>query len=146
MYFCNVEKNRSPEQYNSQNYINAFKTRWYKWFSVVETFSIIKCCWPTLEALVDSRREGVSQHHHRGVDDDFSASTLGSCHLPLASAAIQFQRHFVVVAIQEDLVPLAVVEAIFGQGEVVVSVADVVGDAEKTLQNLSKFDSEKEFD
>lgn len=71
---------------------------------------------PTLEALVDSRWEGVSQHHHRGVDDDFSASALRSCHLALAPATIQFQHHFVVMPIKEDLVPLAVVEAIFGQG------------------------------
>lgn len=93
---------------------------------------------PTLEALVDSRWEGVSQHHHRGVDDDFSAPALRSCHLALTSATIQFQHHFVVMAIKEDLVPFAVVEAIFGQGEIVVPIADVVGDAEKTLQNLQR--------
>lgn len=42
------------------------------------------------------------------------------------------------MAIKEDLVPFAVVEAIFGQGEIVVPIADVVGDAEKTLQNLQR--------
>lgn len=31
---------------------------------------------PTLEALVDSRGKGVSNHHCSGVDDDFSASAL----------------------------------------------------------------------
>lgn len=71
---------------------------------------------PTLEALVDSRREGISQHHHRGVDDDFSASTLWCCHLSLASATVQFQHHFIVMAIKEDLVPFTVVESIFRQG------------------------------
>lgn len=71
---------------------------------------------PTLEALVDSRREGISQHHHRGVYDDLSASTLWSGHLSLASATIQFQHHFIVMAIKEDLMPFTVVEAIFGQG------------------------------
>lgn len=71
---------------------------------------------PTLEAHVDSRWEGISQHHHRGVYNDFSASTLWSCHLSLASATIQFQQHFIVMAINEDLVPFTIVEAIFGQG------------------------------
>lgn len=71
---------------------------------------------PTLEALVDSRWEGISQHHHRGVYNDFSASTLWSCHLSLASATIQFQHHFIVMTINEDLVPFTVVEAIFGEG------------------------------
>lgn len=71
---------------------------------------------PTLEALVDSRGEGVSQHHHSGVNDDFPASALWSCNLPLASATVQFQYHLIVMPIKDDLVPFAVVEAIGGQG------------------------------
>lgn len=54
---------------------------------------------PTLEALVDSRGEGVSQHHHGGVDDDFSTSALQSCDFPLPSATIHLQHHLVVMPI-----------------------------------------------
>lgn len=71
---------------------------------------------PTLEALVDARGEGVSQHHHSGVNDDLSAAALRASHLPLSSAPVHSQRHLIVVSVQEDLVPFSVVKAISGQG------------------------------
>lgn len=90
----------------------------------------------TLETLVYSGGEGVSQHHHGGVDDDFSAPALGPHHFPLASTAVQFQHHFIVMAIKEDLVPFAVVQAVGGQREVVVTIAQIVGDTEEALEDL----------
>lgn len=90
----------------------------------------------TLETLVYSRGEGVSQHHHSGVDDDFSTPALGPRHFPLASTTIQFQHHFIVMSIEEDFVPFAVVQAVGRQCEVVVPIAQIVGNTEEALEDL----------
>lgn len=90
----------------------------------------------TLKTLVYSGGEGVSQHHHGGVDDDFSTPALGSCHLSLASTTIQFQHHFIVMPIKEDLVPFAIVQTVGGQREVVVTIAQIVGNTEEALEDL----------
>lgn len=90
----------------------------------------------TLKTLVYSGGESVSQHHHGGVDDDFSTPALGSCHFSLASTTIQFQHHFIVMPIKEDLVPFAVVQTVVGQREVVVTIAQIVGNTEEALEDL----------
>lgn len=90
----------------------------------------------TLETLVDSRGEGVSQHHHGGVNDYFPTSAQGSRDFPLASTTVQFQHHFIVMPIENDLVPLTVVKAVSRQGEVEVPISEIVGHTEEALENL----------
>ena len=93
---------------------------------------------PTLEGPVESRGEGVPQHDHGGVDDDLPAPPPLAADLSLTPAAVQAQGHLVVVAIQDHLVPLAVVQAIGGQREVVVTVTQVVQNAEEPLIDLER--------
>lgn len=92
----------------------------------------------TLKAVVYCSWKDVSQDHHSRVNYDFSASAVRPRDLPLPSPTVQLKQHLIVMPIQKDLMPFAVVKTVGGQSEVVVPVTKVVENSQKSLEDLQR--------
>lgn len=70
--------------------------------------------------------ERVSQHDQGGVNDDLPATSRCTCDLSSPTAAIHMQGHLIIMSLQVNFVPLAVVQAMREHCQVEVSISEVV--------------------